>query len=407
MIGQPIYKLADWVHKYHIVQFSSLFKNNHPGVEQLLDYINHDDLNWRMICSNSSNWAEDLIKANPDKINWDSLSLNTSSWAGAIIKKNLDKVNWKNLCLNNSYWVEDILLNINPDLINWARVNSNYNNFKKLFILYPHKLSKCCYYSELEWIGKIAIAHPEHISWDNLAINESDWSGKLHLENLDKINWSHLFSNSSNWASKLLLANIDKIDWYYICYNKNEWVRDILLANFDKIHWDSLSTNESAWAHDILLANPDKIDRSSITPNNIAWAFNKSLININDFNWNFILGHEYLNAGINISFTRCENFSKILKAYYNNKISWRYIFYIYERENEHPNEIISELVKTQYNNIDWNKVANTSLIFKYNYKKMKLANLEFKEELASAVYHPKKIERYLELYGNDVEMYMQ
>ena len=55
------------------------------------------------------------------------------------------------------------------------------------------------------------------------------------------------------------------------------------------------------------------------------------------------------------------------------------------------------------NKLDWNNLSRNKRIFKLDYEKMRKNFEDMEEEILKVVLHPKRVFRYLEEYGYDVD----
>ena len=74
-----------------------------------------------------------------------------------------------------------------------------------------------------------------------------------------------------------------------------------------------------------------------------------------------------------------------------HKIDWYWL-------SRNPNAM--DLLKENTDKINWNYLSRNPSIFTYDYSKMN--ERPFVEELMSVVYHPDKLEYYLDTYNYDI-----
>ena len=89
---------------------------------KLLDWIDINKLNWRLLSSNPN--AIEILRENPDKINWHQLSRNPN--AIELLKENPEKINWNELSSNPNA-IE--ILKENHNKINWDELSNNASIF--------------------------------------------------------------------------------------------------------------------------------------------------------------------------------------------------------------------------------------------------------------------------------------
>lgn len=268
-----------------------------------------------------------------------------------------------------------------------------------------------------------------------LNLNESENAINYLIQNPKYICWDILSANQ--YAIDLLMKNPEEIHWPSFC--KNPAAMDIILKNPDKIHWESLSTNPSAI--DFLKKNKNKINYSYLIYNDNAFELIKEYIETNYERMkslNIIDKTPYFKTYIQ---SLCENKNEHLIQYlYKNyfeclcweklntnpgaidillenmdKIKINYLSY-----NPHPKA--QEIVKKNPRKIDWQAfsihvtdyafiVENNPILHEYfwanplifDYKTISKYYMDIiKEELMMKVFHPSKIEKWLE-QGYDID----
>ena len=80
-----------------------------------------------------------------------------------------------------------------------------------------------------------------------------------------------------------------------------------------------------------------------------------------------------------------------------DKINWAYL-------SRNPNAI--HLLEQNPHKIKWNMFAKNPNIFVLNYEYLKARTSIIKEELIMRYWHPSNIEKWLEMYGDDFELYI-
>lgn len=254
----------------------------------------------------------------------------------------------------------------NFDKINWSRLSRN-----------PNAIS-------------ILEKHLDKIDWSELSSNPN----AIHLlkDNLDKINWAELSSNPN--AISILEANIDKIDWNKLIYNKN--AMHILEQNIEILaelagDYDS---DDSDNANDFnilewLSAQPHAVPLLERNPDYIHWgglSSNKAAIhileqNIDNIDWGSILQNE--------------NAIELIRNYDGDR-SLDYLYVLSETHNTF----------TYDGSIDYLYIlSKTHNAFTYDYEQMKIIKYKLHKDLVEYLYHPIRIQKYLDT-GMELEEYL-
>jgi len=309
--------------------------------------------NWKMI---------DLIK-NYD-INYTFLSKNTHPEAIKILTENKDKICWKYLSQNPSA-IELLKKNKDKIIYRYLERNPNPEAFKilKEKIKIDEETAKEKWQNRNSWfMNKIDIDINNKIEWFGI------WSNPNSIEfiekqiYLDKINWFALSSNTNPDIIKYLEKNLDKIVWSQLSGNPS--AIHLLINNPEKIDWFNLSHNPSAI--DLLINNPDKIYFQMLysNPNNDVYKLIKTnFTDINDFEKWYLISR--------------------------NEGEW-ILDYIKENIDE---------FNDKDNNIEY--IFGNSLIFIYDYEKMRKNNEVFEEELIKETMKPSRLMKMIEKYGED------
>ena len=196
-----------------------------------------------------------------------------------MISRNIDNIDWRFLSQNTSEWAADLLLQKSEDCattglildnqkkIDWVRMFKNTNDRVVDFCIdLPHSLTlNTLMHKDFDEL----LFKYQFEFWGGLSCNRNEKAVDLLLQQRpDKIEWMELSFNPNEKAVDLLLQRPDKIHWKGLSLNPNEKAVDLLLQRPDKIHWKELSRNNNEKAVDFLLDDhPDKIDWSSFTIN--------------------------------------------------------------------------------------------------------------------------------------------
>jgi hypothetical protein len=144
---------------------------------------------------------------------------------------------------------------------------------------------------------------------------------------------------------KLDWIDLNKISWD--CLSPNPNAIHLLEKNQDKIHWEGLSLNQNA-IH-LLEKNQDKID----------WRWlsrNPNAINLLEKNL--------------------------------DKVKWEWL-------SRNPNAI--HLLEKNPDKINWHRLSANTAIFEIDYEALKKRCLIYSEELIQKVFHPSRIQKYLDM----------
>ena len=162
------------------------------------------------------------------------------------------KLPLKQLSANQSEFVKNLLVNANPEDLNWNRLSANPAAIEVLK-------------KELERDKKSI-----KINWMNLSANTDPAAIELLSlpENFHKIYWPYLSANPA--AIELLKTYQYKIYWETLSANPNPTAIELLSLpeNFHKINWPYLSANPAAI--ELLKNNPDKINWEMLSANPAA-----------------------------------------------------------------------------------------------------------------------------------------
>jgi len=280
-----------------------------PSKYVLRDWVNKDNLNWKMLSANPC--AIEMLKerieyeksldkeeyaklADDNRVNWLKLSMNPE--AIDILKKYPQDIVWCCLCDNKNPRAVDMILErieyekqLPPYHIGqeedeyglyriwWDRLGYNENPQIIEMLKEKAELEKNEeYYAGLNINDKIdwqqissnpnaielLMANPEEIDWETLSANPG--AIELLKANPEEIYWSMLSENPN--AIELLKANPKKINWQMLSGNPN--AIELLKANPKKIFWGMLSGNPNAI--ELLKANPKKIHWGRLSENENA-----------------------------------------------------------------------------------------------------------------------------------------
>jgi hypothetical protein len=231
---------------------------------------------------------------------------------------------------------------------------------------YKHNLDSHCFFRlcHNEYVIDYITENPDQIDnlhWTQLSTNPH--AIKFLEKNPGKIQWGWLSTNPA--AIHLLEKNRGKINWHML--SKNPAAIHLLEENLDKINWELLACNPAPAAKELLEKKPEdppKLESDSSDSSD----------------WGEPLGGrwetpEYEEPTITIG-SKTISFSDYLKE-----------------ENV-------KFLKENPDKIFWRFISNNPAIFIYDYSAMRWANQTLSEELASVVFHPKRVARFLEAGGN-------
>jgi hypothetical protein len=359
---------------YYIYRSISKYGNSH----ELTFFDNKiHQLDWTTLSYNSSEKAIQLLEQNIDKINWFGLSNNPS--AIHILEKYPDKICWRSLCynknglpilknnidkLNKEHWMilskkpyAIPLLEMYPNKIDWAALCMNPGSKNLLlknkhrinwdiFIAYNYKNYPHIFHDIIEdnlhlilgdsYITQILCSVPEGIIFI-----KKYWS-------TIKKNW-HWLSENIN-AIDILEHYPEKICWEYLSRNTN--AIHLIEQNLDKIRWDWLSQNQKA------------IHILRKYPENICWH---SLISTNQNALKLLYGNEGL-----------------IQTNYEWEIFTRVCDDVQLLKDMYP------FIKDCSLHITYNPIS-PQLLLTLDYENMSKNNENFKEELISKVFSPKRL----------------
>jgi len=233
-----------------------------PSKYVLRDWVNKDNLNWKMLSANPC--AIEMLK---ERIEYEK-SLDKEEYAKLADD---NRVNWLKLSINPE--AIDILKKYPQDIV-WCCLCDNKNPRAVEMILerieYEKQLPPYHIGQEEDEYGLY------RIWWDRLGYNENPQiiemlKEKAELEkneeyyaglNInDKIDWQQISSNPN--AIELLMANPEEIDWETL--SANPGAIELLKANPEEIYWSMLSENPNAI--ELLKANPKKINWQMLSGN--------------------------------------------------------------------------------------------------------------------------------------------
>jgi len=157
-------------------------------------------------------------------------------------------------------------------------------------------------------------------------------------------------------------------------YKLRDWI------NQDKIHWNRLSSNKNPNAIHLLEQNMDKINWRCLSGNPNAIHLLEQ--NRDEINW------EWLSKNPNAIHLLEQN---------PEKIKWPWL-------SGNPNAI--HILEKNQDKIDWRWLSENPNIFVLNYEYLKARTSIIKEELIMRYWHPSNIEKWLEMYGDDFELYI-
>lgn len=263
----------------------------------------------------------------------------------------------KELCLNPHPGAIK-LLEENPHIIEWNLLSKNPEAID-LLRHNPHKINWRLLCENPSAVPMLA-QNPDKIDWKILSINPA--AVPLLKQNPKEIYWKFLTSNRSPEAVELLAQNPEKINWMWIA--KNPTAIEIIRQNLDKICWLVLSENSAAM--DLLEQNPHKINYYWLAKNphpraielyeNIYERYKKE-------------GH-YLNLDI-------------LNSYHLSK-----------------NPAAIQFLERNRELIEWQELARNPEIFVLDYDRMRRSRRELHEELIATLFHPSRVEAFLEAGGD-------
>lgn len=331
-----------------------------------------------------------------ENLTWKGLSLNTCDGAMDILEqKCISKsligfhissfdllYDWHNLSYNcNDKAVDLLLKKENIDKISWHMLSRNTNNRAvALLKKYPHK-----------------------IDWYILNLNACDEAIKLLIDNPDKINWRLLSYNTNTLASELIVAASasasnriyhpfpvmsNEICWYAVSQNTNDNVVNMIMSYKHLIDFNHLCSNSNDKAVDFILQNENE------NINNINYEYlcsnenNRVMYLLADESKRHLLDWYALSSNTN------DSAIALLKSSIDN-IDWQELC-----TNTNINAIM--LLQEHPDKINWSKLSANPSIFEMDKVAMREQCKPFAEELASVVFHPKRICALVDKCGFDI-----
>ena len=328
-----------------------------PSKYVLRDWVNKDNLNWKMLSANPC--AIEMLKerieyeksldkeeyaklADDNRVNWLKLSINPE--AIDILKKYPQDIVWCCLCDNKNPRAVEMIL----ERIEYEKQLPPYSiedddddeDSKDACGLYRVWIDRMCYNE-----------HPRIIELLRERIElEKNREHYMTLSVNEKIDWGQLSSNPHPKAIELLMANPEEIDWETL--SANPGAIELLKANPEEIYWSMLSENPNAI--ELLKANPKKINWQMLSGNPNAIELLKA--NRKKIFWGMLSGNP--------------NAIELLKAN-PKKIHWGRL-----SENENAIELIKEryeyelsLTPDEYESLeeaeklDWKTLSANKYIF--------------------------------------------
>ena len=357
------------------IDWNSLGNNEHPELLSLF----FDDLN--IIDTTTSNYRS----KEKDKTTLWHLSKNPS--AIPILKK-LESVSYLTIAQNPSLDAFELIEKYRK-LIDWSDPyiwNDHMFMWKKEY--YEENCVKENLY--INNIIKLTEKHYDemvkYVNWDG--ISKYYMAFDLLKKNQDKINWDVFCAcNSHSKIIEILENNIEKIKWSQLCRNNNKHIIPFLEKHLEKIDWDSLSENKHAihilkdnerninW--ELLSQNKNAIDILKDNPEKIDW--NSLRLNRNPKKYELYLKH--WNPKFQLE---RKTWSRIAEDPY----AIDFLKYVIVNDIE--------------NDIEWSEFFSNRAIFELDKEEMKKQMQPIAEELTANVFHPSKINFFIENYGYEM-----
>ena len=361
---------------------------------KLRDFVeeNKHKLDKGFLCNNTSLGLVNFLKNNENFIDYNNLAYNENAIHFDYFTYHILCENFINqgLLTNESYGYlieKHFELLKSKDCFDWYYLSQNkyltQNFIKKYFNNQDHWNFICKYNKNSEIFYKEIYERGENsknLNWSYLSNNEYIIEFLNNYEH--KIDFYYLVSNKN--AIDLIEKNLDEIIsdkydqyqiWEYLCKNYNAII--LIKKHFEKIknkiNWEELCFNKNPQVIDILNKNLDCIRTPSF-----GLSCNKNAINILKKNKKFINWYSF--SGNSSAIDMIEE-----KYHEEKKLS-----------NEEYNNLHRD------NKINWGILSSNELIFKFDYKQMKLNCKNFTEELVKYVFHPDRINRFFNKYNYNI-----
>ena len=180
-----------------------------------------ETIDWKMLSSDSSEEAYELLMQHPDRICWRELCNNENPKIVELLFKNMDKLSL--ITLQQS--TNQVAMKLYKQLV--ALYTST--NFKSFMQGIPID----------NWIEPVS------------TFEDSDLRDLYDLRDIDAIDFDMLSVTNSEIAISILKNNPKRINWHVLCYNESMEVYDLLINNIDKINIKILSINKNERLRDL------------------------------------------------------------------------------------------------------------------------------------------------------------
>lgn len=384
----------------------------------------HEFINWAYLCEYNENPSlKQFLKERPEFINWDCLGSNEHPELLSLFFDDLSIIdtttnNYRSIGKNKTtLWhlsknpsaihilkkVEavsnlTIAQNPNPDAFELIEKHRKHIDWSDQYIWNDNMFMWKDYYEDngikdnlyINNILKLTEKHYDdmikYVNWDG--VSKYYMAFDLLKKNQDKINWSVFCGfNSHSKIVEILENNIEKIKWSQLCRNENKNIIPFLEKHFEKIDWDSLSENKHAihilkenersinW--ELLSQNKNAIDILKDNPKKIDW--NSLRLNKNPKKYELYLKHWNPNFQL-------------------ERRTWSRI-----AEDPYAIDFLKYIIMNNIeNDIEWSEFFGNRAIFQLDNEEMKKQMQPLAQELTANVFHPSKIEFFIENYGYDM-----
>lgn len=350
------------------------------------------------MCANNDNSnLLKLFEKRPDLIHWSELCCNSNPKLLALIEDNIDKfdleVQYGDNNSNNSQKNILHVLSENPYAIHLLKKIGLYcptliarNPHPEAFEILEKVRKQVDWSDEYLWskhyhypdenfsynnliriVEKYYDEMKDIVPWDTISMNPHLIT--LLINHKEKIMWSPFSRNNHPMAIELLKQNQDKIDWNLLCWNTCSKAIELLQQNQDKINWKYLSSNSHNGAIEFLEKNVNNIDWNDL----IMYNKNPRAIDL-------LMNHWY--DGI-----------------LSDKTAWRKL-----TKNPYAIPLLERLNKSdvEYEYFYGVDLYSNPGIFKLDTEAMKKQIASFAEELMAAVFHPRRVQYFLDKYNYDI-----
>lgn len=266
--------------------------------------------------------------------------------------------------------------------------------------------------------------YPNRIEWTTFCKNTSPRAIKIMLENPEKIYWFTFSTNSAPEAVDYMIKNPEKIVWPSFSCNRSEKALEFLVNEYpDKIDWFSLCCNPTPKAIKILVEkSPPQIDWIHC----IGFLQNPAAVDVLRTKIDILENHDVYTRFVLYQNKNPDIINLILQIPYED-ISWTYVmlfhpklYRLYKTSKNDTDTIVGnlhcismepaiiDLLEENPHKIYWEDLSKNPAIFNYvyDYEKIKKDRSELNGEItsryAAKIWHPTRIEKYLEKHGLDI-----